>query len=57
MKGASLHCRNQQKKVYGTNLEFRSSSEHRLHGFHAIVVVVLGGELLRTQSVGGNNLD
>ena len=50
----SLHC-----KHYGehTNLQVAGSSEHRFDGSHAVVVVVLGGELLRAEAVGGHDLD
>ena len=56
-----LLCRSKPTEGYGTSfimyLEVGSGSEHRLYGSHAVVVVVLGGELFRAQSVGGDNLD
>ena len=43
--------------VTESHLQVPSGSEYRLDGSHAVVVVVLRGELLRAQPVGGHNLD
>lgn len=37
-------------------LQVASSSEHRLDSAHAVVIVMLRGELLRAQAVGCHNL-
>lgn len=42
--------------IHVLQLEVSSCRQHRLHGTHAVVVMMLGRQLLRAQCVGGNNL-
>ena len=37
-------------------LQIPCCRQHRLHSSHTIVIVVLGGQLLGAQTVGGHNL-
>lgn len=37
------------------HLEVASGGQHRLDGPHAVVIVVLGGELLRAQAIRGHD--
>lgn len=42
---------------HNTYLEVSSSCEHRFDSPHTIVIVMLGGELLRAKTIRCNNLD
>jgi hypothetical protein len=43
--------------VWKLELEVASSRQHSLDGSHPIIIVELGGQLLRAQAIGGDDLD
>lgn len=55
-----IHQRPQQQNalhlIRVLQLQVPRGSQHRLHRPHAVVVVMLGGQLLRAQTVGGHDL-